>query len=289
MPQSYPFYDRNTQPPSEGSDIEGYHIESELASTNCSYVFIGRNIDSNEKKVLKFIKCIRKNMERIEREVEIMKIANHPNILQLEDSFRYGAYMCLVSKYAQNHDLQQYIDKNYPNGVPEKMAINIFKQMLEAVNYLHKLNICHRDIKLDNFLVFESDLSYPKIVLTDFGFSLQFSEDEKGEEFCGTPEFIAPEIYNYEPYDTSVDIWSLGVSLYKLLTDKLPFSLSTKSPKELMVKIQKGRLNIDLLKDQKISEKAINLIHKMCTVNPDKRIKSELALKHDWINQSKQN
>lgn len=278
------FYDQNTQAPLEGSTVDRYHIESLVASTNCSYVYIGKDIDTNERKAIKFIKFIRKNVERIQREVKIMKALNHPNILHLDDDFRYDGYMCIVTDYAENQDLQKFISNRYPNGVPEEISISICKQMMEAVYYLHKLNICHRDIKLDNFLVFNSDPNQLKIVLADFGFSTQFSKEEKGEDFCGTPEFMAPEMYNFIPYDTNVDIWSLGISFYKLLTNELPFKLMTRSPNELKKKIQKGLLNMNILTEKNVSKEVIDLISKMCTVNPNKRITAENALKLDWFN-----
>ena len=159
--------------------------------------------------------------------------------------------------------------------------------MLEAVNYLHKLNICHRDIKPSNFLVFDSDTNQPQIVLSDFGFSIQFSDGEKGEDFCGTPEYMAPEIYNYDPYGIEVGMWSLGISFYRILTSKSPFFLTTIMTKDLKNKILKTNLNMENLNELKISKEAIDLILKMCTRNPKKRINAEDALNHCWFDSIK--
>ena len=278
-----PFYGRNTNKPSEGSTINGYYIESLIATTNCSFVYLGKSTSSNEKKVLKFVKYTRGNVERIEREVEIMRMVNNSNIIKLEDSFRYEAYMIIVTPYAPYNDLDLFLKKNYPNGVPEKIARIIFQQMIEAVNYLHELSICHRDIKLENFLVFGSDIESPHIVLSDFGFSIELQEDEQLEEFCGTPEYMAPEIYNFDGYDEKVDIYSLGISLYKLLTATLPFTLPKNFPPQQMSQILQGEIDLSNLKNQNISKEAISLVRKMCSTDTMKRIGAKAALSSNWF------
>lgn len=281
--RSGPFYDRHTTPPPEGLTINSYKLIALLSDTSCSTVYKALKIESNDYKVLKFVKLIRKNIDRIENEISIMQSASHPNILKLEDTFRYGAYVCLVTDYAPHQDLQKYIKANYPNGVPEITAVKIFKQMLDAVSYLHTKKVCHRDIKLENFLVFDSKDSL-RIVLADLGFSIQFSEDiEKCDEFCGTLEYMAPEFYMFNPYDQKVDIWSLGISLFEILTAKLPFTSKKNSAKELGKKILNQKLDLELLKELKISDEAVDLLTKLCTKSPNKRISAEMTAKHSWL------
>jgi len=160
--------------------------------------------------------------------------------------------------------------------VRETTARRIFKQTIEAVNYLHSLHIVHRDIKLDNILVEESSRM---VKLIDFGFSVVISGGQRLKVFCGTPSYMAPEIVRKQDYDGKpVDIWAVGVLLFVMLTGSFPFK--GVSEQDLYSKIQRGhyRHNHDALPRQ-----ARYVIAKMLETDPRKRITAAELLKEPYI------
>lgn len=187
--------------------------------------------------------------------------------------------------------LRHYLMNNYPNGFPEEIAVNIFRQMLKAVNYLHSIHIWNRDIKLESFLVFDSDESKDpnnnlNIVLYNFEYAKVFEENMNGTQFLGTPEFIAPEMINHVPYNDSVDIWSLGISLFVMLTGQSPFPSYKTETQSFLNHVSKGFLNYQLLMDKGVSHSAVLLIQNMCDIDPKKRISATAALNNTWITEN---
>ena len=238
------FWVPNTPPPPLNDTICDYDIESELKDpTRYSYIYLGSKQNDNNMKVLKFVKITKSTIYKIKNEIETMRIVNHPNILKLEDYFKYNEYMCLVTPYMPLECLHNFIIERYSKGIPEKMASKIMYQLLNAVNYLHKHNIWHRDIKPDNILVVDNDEKDPKVVLADFGFARKFDDADLSNEFLGTPEFTAPEIFQMEEYTNKVDIWSLGVSLFIMLAAKYPTCAYSKNPRQCRWLIERGKLN----------------------------------------------
>lgn len=278
-----PFWDESTPLPPENALFGEYKTSLQIASTNCSMIYLGYSVQDGSKKALKFIKKIPDTLHRLRNEIETMRTAQHPYILKIENIFPYSSYVCIVTPFAASGSLHRLVQAQYPNGVPETLAKIMFRQMLEAVNYLHGINIWHRDIKLDNFLVFDNDINHPIILLSDFGFAKLFQNHENGTEYIGTPEFAAPEMYLNKPYDKSIDIWSLGITLYVMLACKYPVPCYKSAPRQCTKRIITGNLNYSLLRYMDVSSDAIDLIQRMCQVDPNERITAEDALKHPWI------
>lgn len=278
------FYDKNTAPPPKDESINDYKIISEFRKpTLYSYLYLGCKENEKENKALKFIKYTKDTIEMIKNEIGTLSIIDHPNILKMEEYFMYKEYACIVTPYYQLQSLHKFIVENYSKGIPEKMACIIMHQILEALDYLHKKGIWHRDIKPDNILVADNDQKHPKVILADFGYAKKFDIDSFSRETLGSYEFLAPEIYKNEFYTNKVDIWSLGVSLFVILTGKYPTCSYSRNPKRCVYLIINGILNYKLLSDIGISTDAIDLIKKMCNIDPDLRITAEEALKHPWI------
>lgn len=279
------YWVNTSQPPPLNETIGEFQINSELTKpTSYSYIYLGKKKNGSEKKVFKFVKCKRDSLCKIENEIETMSLVNHPNILKMENYFLFNEYVCIVTPYIQHQSLHKFIIDNYPSGIPEKMASKIMFQLLSAVDYLHKINIWHRDIKPDNVLVVETDEKNPKVVLADFGLARRFKcSNDLGKEFLGTPEFSAPEILRKRYYTNKVDIWSLGVSLFVMLVARYPTCSYQSDPKKCRWLIERGMLNYQILDDMNISPLAIDLVKKMCDYYPDDRITAEMALKHQWI------
>lgn len=239
-----PFYHPDITPsPPESALIGKYQTFVTLSNTNCSVVLLGSNIDDNSKKALKFVKRKKDTFNRLKNEIQLLEMAQNPRIQKINVFFPYNEYVCIVTPYTKYGSVEQYIRSNYPEGFPEELASPIMKQMIEAIQFLHGIGIVHRDIKPDNYLIYDPNHEHPKNVLSDFGFARTFKEGEHMKEFLGTPMFSAPEMIAKLPYTNSVDIWSLGVSLFFLLSGKYPFPNYYISPKMCKLQICRGRLN----------------------------------------------
>ena len=169
-------------------------------------------------------------------------------------------------------DLLSFIRKR--EKLSENISKSIFKQIIEGLKYINKKKIVHRDIKLDNILI---DLNNT-VKICDFGVSKKISEDELMIDHCGTPGYIAPEIYKNKGYEGfQCDIWSAGVTLYYMLSGTQPFRAY--SLKEMEKKVVKGEFE----EIKNISAEANDLIKKMLQIDPDKRIRINEILNHPWL------
>lgn len=162
--------------------------------------------------------------------------------------------------------------------------------MLNAIAYLHENNIWNRDIKLESFFVFNppdsKDANNPLILLCNFEYAKVFEEGQKSTEYIGTPEFMAPEIANKVPYNNSIDIWSLGITLFMMLTNQSPYPDFKTSPQECLKHVSRGEINYQILVNKNISNDAIEFIRKMCQIDPKQRITAIEATNDPWVLQS---
>ena len=225
---------------------------------------------------------IKQNMtEQIKKEIEIMYKLNHPHIIKLLSHFEDNDDFCLIMEYASRGQLYSFIKKQKKlNQISSKQYI---KEIISAVKYLHSMNppIIHRDIKPENILIDQNG----NCKLGDFGFAKYENEENKNDDnYCGTLEYLAPETLNNlnnQNIGKSVDIWSLGILLFEMLTGRLPF------------KIEKDKL--DLYKNSNNSELwkinwtddfpklAKDLISRILVPDPDKRLNLDQILSHQWF------
>ena len=141
-------------------------------------------------------------------------------MIALHDLIDTSRQVHLVTDYVKGISLQQYVKQKPNRMVREVTARRMFKQIIEAVDHLHTINVVHRDIKLDNVLIEEGSRA---VKLIDFGFSVIVA-NQKLKVFCGTPSYMCPEIVRKKDYDGKpVDMWALGVMLYVMLTGTFPF------------------------------------------------------------------
>jgi len=164
----------------------------------------------------------------------------------------------------------------------EKHACDIMEQMLSAVKHLHEHGIVHRDLKPENFLM--NDVSEEsEVKLIDFGLSKRFSNKdaiEKMKTVVGTPYYVAPEVLKGN-YDTMCDVWSLGVMLFVFLCGYPPFEGDNN--KEIFKNVVKQELEFDPIDWDSVSAEAKDLVSKMLTKDPSKRISAEDCAKHSWF------
>ena len=155
------------------------------------------------------------------REIEVMYKVHHPNVVKLYGHFEDNNYCYFLMKYISKGNLYGLIPKDNKKRINPKVVINIMKDIISAVYYLHNINppIIHRDIKPENILLNDGLVTK----LTDFGWSNYIFNGIKRTTLCGTPVYMAPEKIREQPHDERVDIWCIGVLLFELTTGTLPF------------------------------------------------------------------
>ncbi|KAL4656358.1 MAP/microtubule affinity-regulating kinase 3 isoform X5 [Arapaima gigas] len=207
------------------------------------------------------------------REVRIMKILNHPNIVKLFEVIETEKTLYLVMEYASGGEVFDYLVAH--GRMKEKEARAKFRQIVSAVQYCHQKHIVHRDLKAENLLL-DADMN---IKIADFGFSNEFTLGNKLDTFCGSPPYAAPELFQGKKYDgPEVDVWSLGVILYTLVSGSLPFD--GQNLKELRERVLRGKYRIPFY----MSTDCENLLKRFLVLNPAKRGTLEQIMKDRWIN-----
>uniref|UniRef100_A0A3Q2UAK7 non-specific serine/threonine protein kinase n=1 Tax=Fundulus heteroclitus TaxID=8078 RepID=A0A3Q2UAK7_FUNHE len=207
------------------------------------------------------------------REVRIMKILNHPNIVKLFEVIETERTLYLVMEYASGGEVFDYLVAH--GRMKEKEARSKFRQIVSAVQYCHQKHIVHRDLKAENLLL-DADMN---IKIADFGFSNEFTMGNKLDTFCGSPPYAAPELFQGKKYDgPEVDVWSLGVILYTLVSGSLPFD--GQNLKELRERVLRGKYRIPFY----MSTDCENLLKRFLVLNPAKRGTLEQIMKDRWIN-----
>lgn len=213
---------------------------------------------------------------KVMKEVKILKKMRHQNIVQLYDTFETEKHIIFVMELCSGGDLLNYVRKR--RKLSEDYAKVIYKQILEALHYCHKLNILHRDIKLDNIILNSEGI----IKVGDFGVSKIVDPKQTMYDQCGTPAYIAPEILKDKGYTGfGIDVWSSGVVLYAMLYGTVPFRAQSMGDLHDMIVKAKYSLKSD------ISEPARDLIKKVLEPDPRKRLTIPEILKHAWFDDLK--
>lgn len=213
------------------------------------------------------------SLQKLFREVRIMKILNHPSIVKLFEVIETEKTLYLVMEYASGGEVFDYLVAH--GRMKEKEARAKFRQIVSAVQYCHQKCIVHRDLKAENLLL-DADMN---IKIADFGFSNEFTIGNKLDTFCGSPPYAAPELFQGKKYDgPEVDVWSLGVILYTLVSGSLPFD--GQNLKELRERVLRGKYRIPFY----MSTDCENLLKKLLVLNPIKRGSLEQIMKDRWMN-----
>ena len=234
----------------------------------------------------------------LDNEIKILKEISHPNIVKLYEVKETSTYYYLVTEYCNSGGLQELLDnyiKKNRKPFPEEVVQYFMKQIVSAIYYLHKHNILHRDIKLDNILVqYDSekdkennDLLKAKIKLIDFGFARHLNEGQLAQSILGSPINMDPGILrklnkmahsNEYAYDQKADIWSLGTACYEMLIGKNTFD--AKSLHELVKKVEEGSYKLPTT----ISKEAVSFINGMIQYDFKKRSSAEELYNHPFLN-----
>ncbi|XP_029973602.1 MAP/microtubule affinity-regulating kinase 3a isoform X3 [Salarias fasciatus] len=256
--------------------VGNYRLLKTIGKGNFAKVKLARHILTGREVAIKIIDKTQLNpnsLQKLLREVRIMKILNHPNIVKLFEVIETDRTLYLVMEYASGGEVFDYLVAH--GRMKEKEARAKFRQIVSAVQYCHQKHIVHRDLKAENLLL-DADMN---IKIADFGFSNEFTLGNKLDTFCGSPPYAAPELFQGKKYDgPEVDVWSLGVILYTLVSGSLPFD--GQNLKELRERVLRGKYRIPFY----MSTDCENLLKRFLVLNPAKRGTLEQIMKDRWIN-----
>jgi len=257
--------------------IGNYKIGKVLGTGSYGYVRLGTNIQTNEQFAIKTLKDAQ-NKKGIQREISILKLLDHPNIVQLYDVIedpKSGTFY-LVLELASGGELFDYIVAR--GKLKEKEARKFFRQIISGVEYCHSNLVIHRDLKPENLLL-DND---GNIKINDFGFSNVMTPGERFSTFCGSVSYVAPEIIkNIKYIGPEIDIWSLGVILYTLVCGRLPWP-ETQDGSPAISNIIEG--DYDKTPLMSLSANCQNLIADILIPEPSKRATIQDIRNHPWVN-----
>ncbi|KAM7342686.1 par-1 isoform 4-T9 [Cochliomyia hominivorax] len=256
--------------------IGKYKLIKTIGKGNFAKVKLAKHLPTGKEVAIKIIDKTQLNpgsLQKLFREVRIMKMLDHPNIVKLFQVIETEKTLYLVMEYASGGEVFDYLVLH--GRMKEKEARVKFRQIVSAVQYCHQKRIIHRDLKAENLLL-DSELN---IKIADFGFSNEFTPGSKLDTFCGSPPYAAPELFQGKKYDgPEVDVWSLGVILYTLVSGSLPFDGSTL--RELRERVLRGKYRIPFY----MSTDCENLLRKFLVLNPAKRASLETIMSDKWMN-----
>ncbi|KAJ9589453.1 hypothetical protein L9F63_017356, partial [Diploptera punctata] len=209
---------------------------------------------------------------KVEREIAIMKLIDHPHVLGLSDVYENKKYLYLVLEHVSGGELFDYLVKK--GRLTPKEARRFFRQIISALDFCHSHSICHRDLKPENLLLDEKN----NIKIADFGMASLQPAGSMLETSCGSPHYACPEVIRGEKYDgRKADVWSCGVILYALLVGALPFD--DDNLRQLLEKVKRGVFHIPHF----VPPDCQNLLRGMIEVNPEKRLTLADINRHPWV------
>ncbi|XP_063075291.1 calcium/calmodulin-dependent protein kinase type II delta 2 chain isoform X2 [Engraulis encrasicolus] len=259
-----------------------YQLFEELGKGAFSVVRRCVKISSGQEYAAKIIntkKLSARDHQKLEREARICRLLKHPNIVRLHDSISEEGFHYLVFDLVTGGELfEDIVAREYYS---EADASHCIQQILESVHHCHVNGIVHRDLKPENLLL-ASKLKGAAVKLADFGLAIEVQGDQQAWfGFAGTPGYLSPEVLRKDPYGKPVDMWACGVILYILLVGYPPFW--DEDQHRLYQQIKAGAYDFPSPEWDTVTPEAKDLINKMLTINPSKRITATEALKHPWI------
>uniref|UniRef100_A0A672PUK2 Serine/threonine-protein kinase BRSK2-like n=1 Tax=Sinocyclocheilus grahami TaxID=75366 RepID=A0A672PUK2_SINGR len=251
-----------------------YRLEKTLGKGQTGLVKLGIHCITGQKVALKIVnreKLSESVLMKVEREIAILKLIEHPHVLKLHDVYENNKYLYLVLEHVSGGELFDYLVKK--GRLTPKEARKFFRQIISALDFCHSHSICHRDLKPENLLLDERN----NIRIADFGMASLQVGDRLLETSCGSPHYACPEVIRGEKYDgRRADVWSCGVILFALLVGALPFDHD--NLRQLLEKVKSGVFHMPHF----IPPDCQALLRGMIEVNPEKRLTLEAIQKHAW-------
>ncbi|XP_072314661.1 calcium/calmodulin-dependent protein kinase type II delta 1 chain isoform X2 [Eucyclogobius newberryi] len=230
-------------------------------------------------KIINTKKLSARDHQKLEREARICRLLKHSNIVRLHESISEEGFHYLVFDLVTGGELfEDIVAREYYS---ETDASHCIQQILEAVLHCHQMGVVHRDLKPENLLL-ASKLKGAAVKLADFGLAIEVQGDQQAWfGFAGTPGYLSPEVLRKDPYGKPVDMWACGVILYILLVGYPPFW--DEDQHKLYQQIKAGAYDFPSPEWDTVTSEAKDLINKMLTIHPAKRVTATDALKHPWI------
>nr|XP_017209742.1 serine/threonine-protein kinase BRSK2-like isoform X5 [Danio rerio] len=251
-----------------------YRLEKTLGKGQTGLVKLGVHCVTCQKVAIKIVnreKLSESVLMKVEREIAILKLIEHPHVLKLHDVYENKKYLYLVLEHVSGGELFDYLVKK--GRLTPKEARKFFRQIISALDFCHSHSICHRDLKPENLLLDEKN----NIRIADFGMASLQVGDSLLETSCGSPHYACPEVIRGEKYDgRKADVWSCGVILFALLVGALPFD--DDNLRNLLEKVKLGVFHMPHF----IPPECQNLLRGMIEVDSGKRLTLELIQKHMW-------
>ncbi|KAK6128925.1 hypothetical protein DH2020_037329 [Rehmannia glutinosa] len=251
-----------------------------IGSGTCGIARLMRDKQSNELVAIKYIERGFPIDENVQREIINHRSLRHPNIVRFKEVILTPTHLAIVMEYASGGELFERICN--AGRFNEDEARFFFQQLISGVSYCHSMQICHRDLKLENTLLDGSPA--PRLKICDFGYSKSSLLHSQPKSTVGTPAYIAPEVLLRKEYDGKVaDVWSCGVTLYVMLVGAYPFE-DPEEPKDFRKTIQRI-LNVQysIPENIKISEECWHLISRIFVADPAQRITMPEIRNHVWF------
>ncbi|KAM6942873.1 serine/threonine-protein kinase BRSK2-like isoform 7-T7 [Xenentodon cancila] len=251
-----------------------YRLEKTLGKGQTGLVKLGIHCVTCQKVAIKIVnreKLSESVLMKVEREIAILKLIEHPHVLKLHDVYENKKYLYLVLEHVSGGELFDYLVKK--GRLTPKEARKFFRQIISALDFCHSHSICHRDLKPENLLLDEKN----NIRIADFGMASLQVGDSLLETSCGSPHYACPEVIRGEKYDgRKADAWSCGVILFALLVGALPFD--DDNLRNLLEKVKLGVFHMPHF----IPPDCQNLLRGMIEVDASKRLTLEQIQKHTW-------
>lgn len=266
------------------SFFDFYDMLEDIGEGKFGVVKLGVHKKTKEKVAIKIIKKESMNttdIELVKSEIDIMKLCRHPNIVTLLDHFENSEYIFIIMELLTGGDLEEHFHKT-KFKFTEAKAASIMFQLGSGIKYLHDYGVLHRDLKPENIML-SDNTEKATIKIMDFGLSKIMGPLERVADGFGTLSFVAPEVLIRQPYNKQIDIWSLGVILYYMLSGTLPFD-DENDNEEIIAKMTVfTEVQFPSKYWSKRGEDVIDLIRKCLIKNPEERIKIDEYLQHKWI------
>ena len=257
-----------------------YELIETLAKGAFGIVYKAKDRLTNQIVAVKIItknKAKKSSIQQIQRELSILQTINHPNVLKLIEYFETRSKVYIITEYIKYGNLKEFVTKN-KGKITEQQSKQITYTLLQTVDYLHKYDICHRDLKLANIMLGDEH-DFSKIKVIDFGLSIKF-EKQYETGFCGTLKYMAPEMALGMKYTKKVDIWSVGIIFFILLNQgKHPFYEHNDNKKAYIKKLK----NVNIIYPPTMSEESIDLSMNMLDPDPIMRFSASGCIKMPYF------